>query len=103
MASPKINTASNVLKIGIKFPNKTVLPAPNFEMAKFQHQNAKTDVPIPRYRIEPINVFDQPIDSFTMDCSNIKNGNNINVPNKKMMSKNDKALISIGFLLTNIL
>ena len=48
MVSPKIKIASRVLKMGIKFPNNTVLPAPNFEMAKFQHQNAKTDVPIPR-------------------------------------------------------
>ena len=58
MVSPKIKIASIVLKIGIKFPNKTVLPAPNFDIAKFQHQNAKTDVPTPRYRIEPINAVD---------------------------------------------
>jgi len=103
MDSPKIRIASRVLKIGIRFPNKTVLPAPNFEIARFQHQNAKTDVPIPKYKIEPIKALDQSIGSLTTICSMIKNGNSINEPNIKMMSKNDNALICMGFFLTKIL
>ncbi len=85
--------ASRVLKMGIRFPNNTVLPAPNFEIAKFQHQNANTDVPIPRYNIDPNKELDHSMGSLTIICSTMKKGNSINEPNIKMMSKKDKALI----------
>lgn len=103
MVSPNISTASKVLKMGIKLPNKTVLPAPNLPIAKFQHQNAKTEVPIPKYKIDPAKEYDQSVDFSFKNCSAKKKGNNIMVPKTNSINKKLKALIFVGFFRTRIL
>jgi hypothetical protein len=48
-------TASRLLNMGIRLPNKDVLPAPSMLIEVFQIKKQITDAPIPRYKIEPTN------------------------------------------------
>lgn len=49
--SPRISTASIVLKTGIKLLNKDVLAGPILAMDAFQHKKPMTELPIPRYKM----------------------------------------------------
>lgn len=91
-----------VLIMGIRLPNKTVVPAPILLIAAFQHKKDTTDVPAPKYKSDINKELFQTIGAaFT--CSIKKPGSINKVPSPKMASKNVVAEIVVGFFLTSTL
>ena len=91
-----------VLIIGIRLPNKTVVPAPILLMAAFQHKNETTDVPTPKYKREITSELFQAIGA-ALTCSIKKPGRINKVPSPKMASKNVVAEMVAGFFRTSTL
>ena len=102
ISSPKNSTASILLKIGIRFPNKEVRPAPNLAMAAFQKRKESTEFPMPRYKITDIKEGLQLIGPV-LAASITNAGNNIKVPNEKVANKKLRGDMPAGFLRTRIL
>ena len=100
--SCRINTASRLLNIGMRFPNKAVLPAPNMLIEIFQIKKQITEAPTPRYKIEIVNPIFQCIADVLL-ISHKKNGNNKIVPRKKLANRKFTGEIEEGFFLTKIL
>jgi hypothetical protein len=53
-SSFRIMTASRLLNMGIRLPNKAVRPAPEYANGDIPYGKANTEAPMPRYKIAPI-------------------------------------------------
>lgn len=91
-----------VLMIGMRLPNKTVVPAPILLMAAFQHKKEITEVPAPKYINDITSALFQTMGAALV-CSNKKPGKINIVPSPNMASKNVVADIVAGFFLTSTL
>ncbi len=91
-----------VLITGMRLPNKTVVPAPIFFIAAFQHKKETTDVPAPKYKSDNTSELFQTTGAALI-CS-IKNaGKIIREPSPKMASKKVVPEMVAGFFLTSTL
>lgn len=91
-----------VLITGMRLPNKTVVPAPIFLIAAFQHKKEITDVPAPKYKSDNKSELFQTMGAALI-CS-IKNaGKIIREPSPKMASKKVVPEMVAGFFLTSTL
>jgi len=91
-----------VLITGMRLPNKTVVPAPIFLIAAFQHKKETTDVPAPKYINDIKSVLFQTMGA-SLICSIKKPGNINNVPKPNMASKKVVPDMVAGFFLTSTL
>ncbi len=91
-----------VLIIGIRLPNKTVVPAPILLIAAFQHKKEITEVPAPKYINDITSALFQTMGAALV-CSIKKPGKIKMVPSPNMASKKVVAEIVAGFFLTSTL
>ena len=91
-----------LVKIGIRLPNKTVLPAPKIPIALFQMKKQMTEAPMPRYNIE-ITTFSFQMIAGTCCTSHKKNGIIRIVPRVKLVNRKLTGEMDAGLFLTIVL
>ena len=91
-----------VLIMGIKLPNKTVVPAPIRLIAAFQHKKETTEVPAPKYTSDNKSELFHTMGAAFI-CSIKKPGKINSAPRPKMASKKVVPEMVAGFFLTRTL